>query len=1256
MHKLSLTFLLLISAGTLMAQQTYSQEHLIENKKMEEAFQKKFESQRSRAQTIAKEKGISLRNELPNGTIIEFAGFDERGNMLFDKTYNLGAGRTISTNKVWPGGAVGTSLTGAGMNNRLGVWDGGAVRTSHQEFQSRAIQVDGATAQSDHATHVAGTMVAGGVTANAKGMSYEAPLRAYDWNNDDAEMTSAAGSGMLISNHSYGTITGWDQQGSAWVWFGDPSISNTEDWKFGFYDNQARDWDQIALNNPNYLICKAAGNDRGDYLSGSTWQYSDGTPGSGTPPGLDGGSTGFDCIPTYGNAKNVLTVGAVNKINNGWTQVSDVVMSSFSGWGPTDDGRIKPDVVAAGVSIYSCISTSNTAYDTYQGTSMATPNGSGSLLLVQQHYNNVKKTFMRSATLKGLAIHTADEAGNAGPDYKFGWGLLNTAKAVQLISDSSGSLILERTLNSGSTYSQGITSDGVKPLRITISWTDRPGTPVAASLDPSNRMLINDLDIRLTRTSDNTIFQPYILDPANPNTLATTGDNIRDNVEQIYLAAPQSGSYLLTVSHKSTLTGGSQAYSLIISGQIAQPKAIISALSKEICTGQSVNFSDASAGSPSLRRWYFPGGTPSTATTANPSINYSQPGKYPVALFVSNNLGSDSVYQFAYVTVGGQNLPFTETFESNSPTLSSWVVQNPNNDTTWRFTNVTGTSPGNQAYCLPFFNMVGVGRLDQLTSPILSFRGHTNVRLTFNYAYTTDPGFPSDSLRIFISTNCGLNFTRLATFGATVTNNFSTAPATANFFNPANASEWGDTGRIVINLSAYSNMNNIRIRFEGYNNQSNNLYLDNVTLYGTPAKPVANFFASKRTICVNENIQFFDSTLNFPTSWQWTFTGANVSSSNASSPGSISYAVPGIYAVKLRVSNAGGSDSITKTAYITVLPSPNKPNIRNVGPLQICKGDSSMILTDSTNNIASFQWYRDNQLIAGAVNPTLFIKDSGNYTVRAINSSGCGTFSDALLMNVFSLPPTPVVTSNLSNDVFCQGGTVILTSSSNTSNQWYKNNIAIAGETNKTLSTQDSGLYFVRVINGICSSKSNERNIRMNPKPLTSVITGEDSVTVGATHSYAVTGLTGSSFNWIIANGIAQSGLGTNNISVKWNSTINPASVKVQETSVNGCKGDQQTLNITMFWPVGIADMNQNTTAEVFPNPVNQSLFIVLNQAISKQTKVTIRSAAGVQVLETEVAYNGKPLEIDLSNVSSGLYLVEISSGNELFRTKFIKE
>src|SRR5262249_32640354 len=144
------------------------------------------------------------------------------------------------------------------------------------------------------------------------------------------------------------------------------------------------------------------------------------------PPAVDT----FDCLASYTCAKNILTVGAVTKINNndnlnnGWTQVSDVQLASFSGCGPTDDGRIKPDVVGCGVFIFSSISDSAKAYGYLSGTSMATPNVSGSLLLVQQHFNNLKGRFMRSSTLKGLAIHTADEAGNAGPDYSFGWGLI----------------------------------------------------------------------------------------------------------------------------------------------------------------------------------------------------------------------------------------------------------------------------------------------------------------------------------------------------------------------------------------------------------------------------------------------------------------------------------------------------------------------------------------------------------------------------------------------------------------------------------------------------------------------------------------------------------------------------------------------------------------------------------------------------------------------------------------------------------------
>src|SRR5690606_4310452 len=119
--------------------------------------------------------------------------------------------------------------------------------------------------------------------------------------------------------------------------------------------------------------------------------------------------------------------------------------------------------------------------------------------------------------------------------------------------------------------------------------------------------LVNDLDIRLTRNSDNTVFMPYVLNPANPANAATTGDNIRDNVEMIFIAAPTAGNYTLTISNKGTLFGGSQAYTLLISNGVEKPLAQFTANRTAICLGQNVAFTDGSSGAVTQRFWSFPG-------------------------------------------------------------------------------------------------------------------------------------------------------------------------------------------------------------------------------------------------------------------------------------------------------------------------------------------------------------------------------------------------------------------------------------------------------------------------------------------------------------------------------------------------------------------------------------------------------------------------------------------------------------------------
>ncbi|MCX6248366.1 MAG: S8 family serine peptidase [Bacteroidetes bacterium] len=537
------------------------------------------------ADDMARKKGWVIKQSFENGQGIELKELDPKGRPVYFSTANLTAAKTVSANKVWNGGGMGLNLNGTGVVLRE--WDESVVRPTHQEYAGRVTQGDAASGFSAHSTHVAGTMIATGVSANAHGMSNQATLRAFDWNTDYAEMAVEASAGALLSNASYVYITGWFNAGT-WYWYGDPSISQVEDYFFGFYTEDARIVDSITYSAPYYLPCRAAGNDRGEgpatqpishyVYDGSNWVLST------TVRNLDGMPTGYDCITYgYGTAKNIITVGAVSGIPAGYSQPSDVILAGFSCTGPTDDGRIKPDIVADGVNLYSTYSTADNAYASMTGTSMATPNAVGSLGLLQQHFKNLHGVFMLAATLKGLAIHTADEAGTSpGPDYRYGWGLLDIAKAASLLSNTTTATVKELTLANGQTYTLSFKSNGTDPVRATICWTDPPGTPPAPSLNPPDIMLVNDLDLRI----DGSVYKPWILDPLNRPAAATTGDNIRDNVEQILTPVLAVGCHTLTVTHKGTLSGGAQAFSLILSGITVFPPFVAGIISgnQNICS------------------------------------------------------------------------------------------------------------------------------------------------------------------------------------------------------------------------------------------------------------------------------------------------------------------------------------------------------------------------------------------------------------------------------------------------------------------------------------------------------------------------------------------------------------------------------------------------------------------------------------------------------------------------------------------------
>ncbi len=140
-------------------------------------------------------------------------GVSRKGFPLYVTTNNnIISAATIGTNQLWPGGSTGFNLNGstAALKSKIAIWDGGRVLATHKELAGRVLQKDNPAALSDHSTHVSGTLIAAGVNPVARGMSFGAQqLLAYDFDNDVSEMSGAA-SGLLISNHSYGALAGWN--------------------------------------------------------------------------------------------------------------------------------------------------------------------------------------------------------------------------------------------------------------------------------------------------------------------------------------------------------------------------------------------------------------------------------------------------------------------------------------------------------------------------------------------------------------------------------------------------------------------------------------------------------------------------------------------------------------------------------------------------------------------------------------------------------------------------------------------------------------------------------------------------------------------------------------------------------------------------------------------------------------------------------------------------------------------------------------
>jgi hypothetical protein len=402
-------------------------------------------------------------------------------------------------------------------------------------------------------------------------MASAATLHAFDALDDDFNVTLArkltgpSSVGSVADNNSWDFGLSW--QGTEWY--------GNED-AYGAYSGlESEPYDKV-MNTPGVpLIVHAAGNDaeQGNPNLRAPWfphlHIEDRDPVTGVSLHTfcySQNGSGTDCTappcsigptycektrhPTHGatttigllaSTKNSLTVGALNP--------DGITIAEFSSLGPTTDGRVKPEVVAKGVNQFSTLP--NNSYGNRQGTSMATPVVTGISALVTQQY---RKTFSKTPSapiLKTLLIAGADDLGNAGPDFTFGFGLVDAKASVDLIlaDAGTGSRIRTGTIGNGQDIDIPMTLPATPNFRVVLGWFDPEVLliPSADVPDPlADKTLINDLDLRVIDPNGATV-SPYVLSLSNPSAVATRAANHTDTTEEIEIVNAIPGTYHVIV-------------------------------------------------------------------------------------------------------------------------------------------------------------------------------------------------------------------------------------------------------------------------------------------------------------------------------------------------------------------------------------------------------------------------------------------------------------------------------------------------------------------------------------------------------------------------------------------------------------------------------------------------------------------------------------------------------------------------------------
>lgn len=490
----------------------------------------------------------------------------------------------------------------------------------------------------------------------------------------------------------------------------------------------------------------------------------------------------------------------------------------------------------------------------------------------------------------------------------------------------------------------------------------------------------------------------------------------------------------------------------------AKPKAQVQSSVSITCPGVEVDFtgSSSSAGKAQTYKWYFPNGTPTTSTTANPKVSYTGIGKYDVALVVSNSEGEDSIFLKDYINVAakGKEILYSQDFENGSLASMGITVENPDNGITWNIATVNSSQNGTKALRMNFFNYSQIGQRDAIITPVIDFSQNADAVLSFQQAYRMRTAGKRDSLIIYASTDSGKTFPhRVAAIG-----NFETTTASPSSFTPSVDAEWcystlQGTQCPEIDLSDFDGEKNVVLKFEAYNDFGNNLYIDNIAIKAfcsgfNTKKPDATFANDDTSFCLPKSVKFNDNSENFPTSYEWIFEGGTPATSTDKNP-VVEYATAGTYNVTLITGNKFGYDTLDLKNFITANSAPTITV--SAGKNILCRGESTMLYATGAQEFAWSPVFAISSTSGDSViiNPPSSI----SYNVKGTSANGC-TATKSVAITI--LPGPGITTINKVGDSL-----TATNSNPTTIFQWQFNGMDMNGETGKSIRPTLEGNYRV---------------------------------------------------------------------------------------------------------------------------------------------------------------------------------------------------